>query len=217
MAVASDISRTEALAGTYGAIAEWLLYPEEVDPGTLGEEAVGGALAAAGAVGPRAEQELRSFHERRGEVGAEDYLNLFELNPRCPLYLGSHQFEEPRNCNAVGLSDRNTYMLEIANVYGHFGFELQGELPDFLPAMVDFLALTADCEGHDAAVRLRFVDKLMLPGIAPLAAAMAKTESPYPHLVAALEACLEQEMPEIALPVLSGPAPTPAEEAAHRE
>ena len=175
------------------------------------------ALAAARAVDPRAERELAAFLARRGEVGAEDYLNLFELDPRCPLYLGSHQFEEPKNCNAVGLSDRNTYMLEIANVYGHFGFELQGELPDFLPVMVEFLALTAGCEGADAAVRLRLVDKLMLKGLAALAVEMAKSESPYPHLVAALQACLEQEMPEIALPVVSGPAPNRAEEASQRE
>ena len=92
----------------------------------------------------------------------EAYLELLELNPRCPLYLGSYQFPEPATCSAAGVSDRNQYMLEIGNVYRHFGFEIAGELPDYLPAMTEFLALSCGCEDADAELRKRFIERLML-------------------------------------------------------
>ena len=133
---------TEALASTYSTIAEWLLYPEEIDPATIDAEAADAAEGAARRVDLRAAAHLRAFWEQRGSVGPEAYLALLELDPRAPLYLRSYQFAEPTTCGSLGVSDRNQYMLEIGNVYRHFGFQIARELPDYLPAMTEFLALS---------------------------------------------------------------------------
>lgn len=185
----------QELAHVYGAIAEWLLYPEEIDPDSLSDASVSETLAAARAIDVEVESRLRRFGDQRATVDAEQYVNLFELSPRCPLYLGTHQFEEPKTCNAAGLSDRNTYMLEIANIYRHFGFELSGELPDYLPAMVEFLALTAGRSPADDEVRVRLIDKLMIRGARIVTEKLAQLDVPHRHLVEALVTCLEYELP----------------------
>lgn len=187
-----------ALVETYALLAEWLLYPEEVDPESLTDATLREAEAHAGRIDPKVAAHLRAFHETRHTVGPEEYLNLLELNPRCPLYLGSHQFAEPTSCSRAGLSDRNQYMLEVGNVYRHFGFEIVAELPDFLPAMTEFLAMSAesvgDPEGEDAKLRLRFIEKLMLPGVEQFAEKLAAEGGPYDHLAQALLGCLRHEL-----------------------
>lgn len=182
------------LGCVYGAIGEWFLYPEEIDPGSFGEERASEVLAAARIVGNGVEDSLRSFLDRHDEVDAEHWLNLFELSPRCPLYLGTHQFEEPKTCSAAGVSDRNTYMLEIKNIYRHFSIELNGELPDYLPAMIEFLSITAGCSPLEDEVRVRLIDKLMVDGARIVADKLDPGEVPHRHLVDALIGCLEVEL-----------------------
>lgn len=184
----------EELACVYGAIGEWMLYPEEIDPESLAADAVKAVLGAASVIGSDVEAHLRTFLDERETVDAEEYVNLFELSPRCPLYLGAHQFDEPTTCTQAGLSDRNTFMLEVANIYRHFGAELHTELPDFLPAMTEFLAITAGCPPQDDEVRIRLIDKLMIDGVRLLAEKLDKLEVPQGHLVEALILCLEVEL-----------------------
>jgi nitrate reductase assembly molybdenum cofactor insertion protein NarJ len=136
---------------------------------------------------------MRAFWEGRGSVDAEAYLALLELEPRAPLYLGSYQFQEPASCSSAGVSDRNQYMIEIGNVYRHFGFEIAGELPDYLPAMTEFLALSCGCEGSDAALRVRFIARMMLDGTRLFAERLEETETVYSRLAQALLLCLERE------------------------
>lgn len=182
-----------ALAATYGAIAEWLLYPEEIAADAADVDAAAAAAAAAHRVDPRVAEHLWAFWRERDSVDLEAYLELLELNPRCPLYLGAHQFPEPATCSAAGVSDRNQFMLEIGNVYRHFGFEISGELPDYLPAMVEFLALSGDCEDEDVALRKRFIERLMLPGMRTFAERIDETGAIYSRLAQALLLCLELE------------------------
>lgn len=189
-----DAKPIAELATVYAAIGEWMLYPEEIDPASLTDDAVTGVLEAAAAVGPGVEPHVRAFLGGRESVGAEEYVNLFELSPRCPLYLGAHQFDEPTTCTQAGLSDRNTFMLEIANIYRHFGVELHTELPDFVPAMTEFLAITAGCPPQDDEVRLRLIEKLMIDGVRLLAEKLDGIDVPQGHLVQALIGCLEVEL-----------------------
>lgn len=203
-----------ALAGTYRLIAEWLLYPEVIDPSTLEDDAVEAALSSAEALDPEVARLIGEFHSKRHTVSPEEYIGLMELNPRCPLYVGHYLFEEPTTCSAAGMSDRNTFMLEIGNIYGHFGFELKGELPDFLPVMTEFLALTADCDEDDREVRARLIKKLMIAGLLELRKRLEKENVPYRHLIEALLICIEEvegvsvdeapEETETALPVVEG-------------
>lgn len=189
-----DAVRSEALAATYGAVAEWLLYPEEIDSETFEPAQVDRTQAFAAEVNSAAGWAFESFIERREEVGAERYVELFELSPKAPLYLGSYLFAEPSTCSAAGVSDRNTFMLEIANIYRHFAFELKGELPDFLPVMAEFMALTADCSEEDGQVRLRLADRLMVEGVRALSQRCSELDLPHKHLIEALQYCLNYEL-----------------------
>ncbi len=187
------LERTEvALASTYGLIAEWLLYPEVIDPSTLEDDAVEAALSSAETLDPEIARLINEFHSQRHTVSAEEYIGLMELNPRCPLYVGHYIFEEPKTCSAAGMSDRNTFMMEINNIYAHFAFELRGELPDFLPVMTEFLALTADCDEDDREVRARLIEKLMIAGLQELHKKLQKADVPYKHLIKALLICIEK-------------------------
>lgn len=193
---ATAVLATRQLVDVYSAIAEWFLYPEEVDPESLSEATLHKAEEEAARIDPEVAGHLRAFHQTRHTVGPEEYLNLLELNPRCPLYLGSYQFPEPTTCSQAGISERNQYMLEIANIYRHFGWEIKRELPDYLPAMVEFLAVSAEIiEGRgDAELRLRFIEKLVLPGVEQFAEKLEAEGGPYSDLAQALVRCLRHEV-----------------------
>lgn len=183
--------RETVLADTYSLIAEWLLYPEDIDPSTLEDKAVEYALDSAESLDSEVSRLIGKFHAQRHTVSADKYIGLMELNPRCPLYVGHYLFEEPKTCSAAGLSDRNTFMLEISNIYSHFGFNINKELPDFLPAMVEFLALTADCDEGDRKVRERLIEKLMVAGLVELHKRLESEDTPYRYLTEALLVCID--------------------------
>jgi nitrate reductase delta subunit len=119
----------------------------------------------------------------------EEYVELFELNPRCPLYLGSHAFEEPKTCAQAAVSDRNEYMLDLIGLYRHFGLGLKGkELPDYLPLMVEALALTADTQDP---IRTKLIEEYILPFLPPLRSRLEALGTPYLHLLDGLERLLK--------------------------
>ena len=116
----------------------------------------------------------------------EDYVDLFELDPQCPLYLGSHSYDEPKTCAGAAVSDRNDYMIELVGIYKHFGRKPNGsELPDYLPMMVDFLALTA--ESRNDPVRNKLIEEYFLPFLPPMRAKLGELNTPYVNLLDALE------------------------------
>ena len=85
---------------------------------------------------------LQKFIEEK-TISEESYIDLFELDPKCPLYLGTHSYDEPKTCAGAGVSDRNKYMIELRAIYKHFEkIADEKELPDYLPLMIDFLSLT---------------------------------------------------------------------------
>lgn len=189
----------DALTAVYRMIAEWFLYPEEIDASTLSDAALEDVLENGAAIKASVADHLREFRAGYDSVTVDEYLALLELNPRAPLYLGTYQFDEPTTCASAGVSDRNQYMIEIANIFQHFGLEIDAEMPDFLPAVTEFLALTAGARDEDAEVRLRFIEKMVWPGVRLFAQSLAKEETPYTHLAEALTECLRFEagdMPE---------------------
>lgn len=190
----------DGLVNTYRLISEWFLYPEEVSPVTLSEEFVDAACKAADAVDPAIAGHLREFRAAYDDVDIEDYLNLLELSPRCPMYLGSYQFQEPTTCASAGVSDRNQYMLEIGNIFKHFGLEMHDDLPDFLPAIIEFLALTADAPEENAALRERFIERMVWDGVRLFAKKLDAEDTPYAHLAEALTLCLRHEVGDLPEP-----------------
>ena len=90
-------------------------------------------------------------------------------------------------------------MLEIGNIFRHFGLEIQAELPDFLPAVIEFLALTGGAQGEDRELRLRFIERMIWPGVRLFAKKLEAEDTPYAGLAEALTLCLRHEagdMPE---------------------
>ena len=125
-------------------------------------------------------------------VREEEYIDLFELNPQCALYLGSHTYDEPTTCATAAVSDRNAYMIELVGIYKHFGQKPHGsELPDYLPLMVDFLSLTTDSANDP--VREKLINEYFLPFLPPIRTRLGELETPYLHLLDALEQVISIE------------------------
>lgn len=174
----------------YRLIAELLVYPEQRDRDAI--EAQRRELDHAPA--PLREP-LDDFLAAPRAEDPDEYLHLLELAPPCPLYLGAYLFDEPSTCRGVALSGRNTYMLELAGIYGHFGFQIQGELADFVPAVAEFLALSlAHRELDGIGLRRRLLEHYVRPGLAPMRAALEKYETPYALVIRALEATIDDDI-----------------------
>ena len=142
---------------------------------------------------------LLSIFLKEETISDEDYVDLFELQPKCPLYLGSHTFDEPKTCANAAVSDRNEYMIELIGIYRHFGQSINGgELPDYLPLMVDFLSLTA--ESKDDPIRGKFIDEYILPFLPPIRSRLEELDTPYLHLLGALEKVIDLDLKTQALP-----------------
>ena len=171
------------LSAAYGLISELFLYPEDRDPARIETEMA--ALAASPEV---LRKPLDDFLAAPLAASAEEYVTTLELAPAVSLYLGSHLYEEPQSCRGAGMSGRNGYMLELANIYRHFGIELAGgELADFVPVMVEFLGLSLERGDRDQiGLRRYFVETMLSAGLASLLSALRRHESPYAHLVDAL-------------------------------
>jgi nitrate reductase delta subunit len=175
----------EALREAYGCIAELWCSPRDVDRAAL-EKRAAGAVARLEALDAEATGLLSRF--LRNPVSEEEYVELFELDPRCPLYVGSHVFEEPKTCAKAGLSERNGYMIELLGVYRHLGLAPdRSEMPDYLPLMVEFLSLSA---GSQDPVREKLIKEYLLPYLPAMRSKLEQLNTPYAGLLEALDRLL---------------------------
>ncbi len=180
-----------ALVTCYRLIAELLLHPEDRNTATIGSL----ALELDGAAG----DSIGEFLADAACGSRDEYVQTLELAPPCPLYLGAYLFDEPTSCRGAGTSGRNAYMLELSGLYRHFGFELTGgELPDYLPAVVDFLWISLDHQDRDTiGLRRRLLQHYVRPGLDPMREALDKYNSPYALLVSALAKTVEQDLQQM--------------------
>ncbi len=173
----------------FATLAELWCSPQDVEQTELRE---------------RAEQLAEALSERHPEVAAalgrfladplaeEDYVELFELDPKCALYLGSHTYEEPKTCAQSGVSDRNGYMIELQGIYRHFGLAPDPtELPDYLPLMLECVALT---DGRADPVRSKLICDFILPFLPPMRGRLEELQSSYASLLDATERLLQHEV-----------------------
>lgn len=161
----------------YAVLADLWCSPGDTDMDDAHARA-GELLSDLARVAPEAEASLQLFLAER--ASEEDYVDLFELDPRCPLYVGYHSFDEPRTCANAGVSDRNAYMIEITGIYRHLGLALDGgEMPDYLPLMLEFLALTS---ASDDPVRLKLIKEYILPYLPPMRKRLESLKTLYTHL-----------------------------------
>ena len=142
---------------------------------------------------------LLSSFLKENAIAEEDYIDLFELDPQCALYLGSHSYDEPKTCANAAVSDRNEYMIELIGIYRHFRQMPNGtELPDFLPLMLDFLSLTVDSK--DDPVRHKLIDEYLLPYLPPMRSRLEELGTPYLYLLDAMEKVISSESKSQSLP-----------------
>ena len=183
------------LSAAYRLISELFVYPEDRDPARIET-----ALAALAAAPEALRKPLDDFLAAPLAGSAEEYVSTLELAPAVSLYLGSHLYEEPQSCRGAGMSGRNGYMLELANIYRHFGVELAGgELADFVPVMVEFLGLSLERGDQDEiGLRRYFVETMVTMGLTSLLTALRKHESPYAYLVDALDVALAEDIEQMA-------------------
>jgi nitrate reductase delta subunit len=106
---------------------------------------------------------------------AAEYVELFDLRRRCCLYLSYYTAGDTRR--------RGEALLEFAAAYRESGLAVDGgELPDFLPAVLD-LAASAGAPGWALLRRHRI-------GLDLLAQALDRDGSPYRYVVEAVRAML---------------------------
>ena len=105
---------------------------------------------------------------------AEHYVRTFDLRRRCALYLTYYRYGDTRK--------RGMAMVVFKTAYRDAGFvPSEEELPDYLPMVLEFASLSERGErllhGHRGDLEL-------------LRRALAKAESPYEDVVAAVAAAL---------------------------
>jgi len=132
-------------------------------------------------------------------IAEEDYIDLFELDPQCALYLGSHSYDEPKTCANAAISERNEYMIDLTGIYRHFKQMPNGtELPDYLPLILDFLSLSVDAS--DDPVRAKLIDEYVLPYLPPMRSRLEDLGTPYLYLLDAMEKVICSESRSQLLP-----------------
>ncbi|MBI4320201.1 MAG: nitrate reductase molybdenum cofactor assembly chaperone [Chloroflexi bacterium] len=177
------------LRDVYAAMADLWCSPQDVDMDGARKGAAE-VIAGLNGVDPQGAGLLARFLEN--PVSEEEYVELFELNPQCSLYLGSHVFAEPQSCAQAGVSDRNGYMIELLGIYRHLGLSPNGkELPDYLPLVVEFLSLAVDSADP---IREKLIKEYILPYLPPLRTKLAELKTPYVHLLDALERVLKLDV-----------------------
>ncbi len=193
------MGREQILTDVYALIAELWCSPPEADATreSIKKDAED-VVKSLESIDKESAKLLSSFL-REDAIAEEDYVDLFELEPQCALYLGSHSYAEPKTCANAAVSDRNGYMIELTGIYKHFGKMPNGkELPDYLPLMVDFLSLTAD--SNDDPVREKFIEEYLLPFLSPMRSRLEELKTPYLYLLDALQKVINLESKTQILP-----------------
>lgn len=180
----------ELLKDIYALLSDLWCSPEN---GEMSDEEIGNMLKRLETMDKRTASEIISFLKEK--ISEEEYIEVFELDPKCPLYLGAHTYEEPTTCAGAAMSDRNEYMIELLGMYNHFGLKIdKKELPDHLPLVLEFLSLT--CNKKADPIRKKFIEEYFLPYLPPMKNRLEELKSPYVHLIYALERVLNLEIEE---------------------
>lgn len=141
------------------------------------QEAAMAAPEAAEPIDPDMAGALRDLLRFRGETSEEEaqeiYSRLFDLQPVCTLHLGYHLFGEAYQ--------RGALLSGLAVEMRKAGVATRGELPDYLPAVLELLAALPDGEDREM-----LVDGLLLPALTRMTEAMKESESPWARVLRSL-------------------------------
>ena len=156
----------------YKLLSVLLRYPDEA----LVEAHEEIAEAVASLPGSAAKRSLVAFGEylagRDAVELAQGYVETFDLRRRTSLYLTYYLHGDTRK--------RGMALLRLKRLYAAGGLELvSGELPDYLPLVLEFAALVPDEVGETVLREHR-------PSLELLRAGLHAAESPYAHVLDAL-------------------------------
>ena len=195
----SSLDREQILKEVYALIAALWCSPAETDAASENTRIDAEELLERLEGIDKESASLLATFLNENAVAEEDYVDLFELEPQCALYLGSHSYDEPKTCGNAAVSDRNGYMIELTGIYRHFGHMPNGkDLPDYLPLMVDFLSLTA--ASNDDPVREKLIKEYFLPYLPPMRSRLEELKTPYLYLLDALQKIINLESKTQTLP-----------------
>lgn len=180
------------LDAAYRVVAELLLNPEFRDDILVAENL--GELKGTGFA-----DQVERFLDTPAAHDVAEYTQTLELAPPIPLYLGAYMYEEPSSCRGAGASGRNLFMIELAAIYEHFGFAMDGsELPDFAPLVIEFLAISLEHPERDGiGLRRRMLETYVHPALAALRQKMQTYESDYDQLIEALEMAVNEDLERV--------------------
>ena len=158
----------------YAIVARLLDYPQPELHDHLAEARVG--VQSDPALAPSEQQALLGvidWMQARPQLELEaDYVQTFDTVPEHALYLTHHTFGDSR--------ERGPALVELGEHYKDVGLVVRdGELPDFLPLMLEYVALI---EPHDPDAAQRFLGEAR-PIVSDLAARLEAQASPFAPLL----------------------------------
>jgi len=185
-------ANTTPAVGPYGVLSFLLQYP---DAGMLGErDALDAAVAAieARSVREPIQAFLADWSDRPLDELCAHYVETFDFDRRASLHLTFHLFGDRR--------DRGSALARLKRRYSDAGLPMgDRELPDYLPAMLEFAELAEADSGVATLNEMREPIELVH-------ARLVDSGSPYAHLLKALRAGLprltsdqEEEIRRLAL------------------
>jgi nitrate reductase delta subunit len=196
----NSIEKNQTIKDVYRLMSELWCSPSEINITNIKKEAEE-VIKKLEDVNKEAAILLQKFLEEN-TISDESYIDLFELDPKCSLYLGSHSYDEPKTCAGAGVSDRNKYMIELKAIYKHFKrIADEKELPDYLPLMIDFLSLTI--ESKSDPVRGKFIKEYFLPFLPPVHSKLNELKTPYVYLIDALSKIMNIDLETYSMPKIS--------------
>ncbi len=139
---------------------------------------------------------FQAFHKKLWKITSDEHMFALEMTPSSPPYLGHYGFDAPKSCGEIGVSERNIYMIEVAAVYKHYGLQMEhGEMPDYLPAVCEFLAVSlAEKHPESRILRTGYIKSLVKPFLPKLKKGFHG--KPWVHLISAVDSLIDIEINE---------------------
>lgn len=169
----------------FGFFARQLAYPDEH---------VFGQSPAEGEFAPPVYEMLMKYWQAMSRFSMDEieemYVQTFDFRNKTTLYMTYFKFEDSK--------ERGQMLAKLKAVYELFGLEIaNGELPDYLPLMLEFLYAAEWPDDARAEESLSLLLAVLEDGTYHLLNALSKQRSPYADLVKALretfKSCLPQE------------------------
>jgi len=161
---------------TYQLVADIIEYPNPRLP-----EQISACQALLPPAAAALLQDFQVFVERAEDGQLEElYTSTFDMQSDCSLYVGHQIFGEDRR--------RGFFMAKLREEYRGHGFSDGGELPDYLPVILRYVAVR---EPDDVTGEL--IVECVLPAVAKLIQALEARSSPYAPVLRAVAVLLKAD------------------------